>query len=85
MPDTLNFESGTDVFSKMSDVQMTDFRDKLDKLSRDLSAVQVETDEVEQCKKLNKIFGDDFHIPEAKDVSKKQQNFIPPTSSSGEI
>ena len=45
----------------------------------------METDEVEQCKKLNKIFGDDFHIPEAKDVSKKQQNFIPPTSSSGEI
>lgn len=85
MPATLNFESGTDVFSKMSDVQMTDFRDRLDKLSRDLSAVQLETDEVEQCKKLNKIFGDDFHIPEAKDVSKKQQNFIPPTSSSGEI
>ena len=42
-----------------------------------------ETDEVEQCKMLSKIFGDDFPIPEKKNAAKKQMNFIPSTSASG--
>lgn len=83
MPSSLNFESDTDAFSKMTTIQMTDFKDKLDKLSRDLGAVQAEPDEVEQCKKLQKILGDDFHVPEAKSVSKKQYNYIPASSASG--
>ena len=52
---------------------------------RDLEAVQNEPDEVEQCKKLQKIFGDDFHVPEVKNVSKAQHNYIPPSSASGVI
>lgn len=83
MPTSLAFESDTDAFEKMTDIQMTDFKDKAEKLFRDLSDVQSEPDEVEQCKKLNKIFGDDFHVPEAKNVSKKQNNFIPASSASG--
>lgn len=83
MPSSLNFELGTDVFSKMTDIQMTDFRDKLDKLARNLSEVQEEPDEVEQCKLLNKIFGDDFKVPEAKNASKAQCNYIPASSASG--
>ena len=57
MPVSLKFESNTDAFEKMTDVQMTDFKEKLEKLIRDLEAVQSEVDEVEQCKKLHKIFG----------------------------
>lgn len=83
MPVSLKFESNTDAFEKMTDVQMTDFKEKLEKLIRDLEAVQSEVDEVEQCKKLHKIFGEDFHIREVKNVSKMQHNYIPSSSASG--
>ena len=83
MPYSLNFENDTDAFEKMTDIQMTDFKEKLEKLVRDLEAVQNEPDEVEQCRKLQKIFGDDFHVPEAKNVSKAQHNYIPSSSASG--
>ncbi len=83
MPSTLSFESDTDAFVKMTDSQMTDFKDKVEKLIRDLEAAKSEADEVEQCKKLQKIFGDDFHVPEAKNVSKQQRNYIPSSSASG--
>ena len=59
------------------------FKDKVEKLVDDLEAVKSEPDEVEQCKKLQKIFGTDFHIPEVKTVSKKQKNCIPSSSASG--
>lgn len=83
MPSGLNFELDTDAFVKMTDSQMTDFKDKVEKLVDDLEAVKSEPDEVEQCKKLQKIFGTDFHIPEVKTVSKKQKNCIPSSSASG--
>lgn len=83
MPSSLSFESDTDAFVKMTDSQMTDFKDKIEKLIRDLDTVKEEADEVEQCKKLQKIFGDDFHVPEAKNVSKAQRNYIPSSSASG--
>lgn len=83
MPYELKFDTNTDAFEKMSDSQMTDFKDKIDKLVRDLEVVQNEVDEVEQCKKLQKIFGDDFEVPETKAVSKSQMNFIPSSSASG--
>lgn len=83
MPYELKFDTNTDVFEKMSDSQMTDFKDKIDKLVRDLEVVQSEVDEVEQCKKLQKIFGDDFEVPEMKALSKSQMNYIPSSSASG--
>ena len=83
MPDSLNFESNTDAFCKMTDIQMTDFKDKIEKLYRDLQNVEKEPDEVEQCSMLQKIFGDDFNIPESDSVSKKQFNYIPASSASG--
>lgn len=83
MPYELKFDTNTDVFEKMSDSQMTDFKDKIDKLVRDLEVVQSEVDEVEQCKKLQKIFGDDFEVPETKALSKSQMNYIPSSSASG--
>ena len=83
LPSSLSFEDDTDVFKKMTDIYMTDFKDKIDKLVNDLEAVKEEADEVEQCRMLNKIFGDDFKVPETKDASKKQMNYIPSSSSSG--
>jgi len=83
MPNTLAFENDTDAFEKMSDSQMTDFKDKIEKLIRDLENVKSEADEVKQCEKLQKIFGDDFHVPEAENVSKQQRNYIPSSSASG--
>lgn len=83
LPSSLNFEPNTDVFKKMTDIYMTDFKDKIDKLVKDLEAVKEEVDEVEQCKLLNKIFGDDFKIPDKKNASKKQMNCVPSSSASG--
>lgn len=83
LPSTLNFEANTNVFKKMSDNYMTDFKEKIDSLVTDLEVVKNETDEVEQCKKLSKIFGDDFPVPEKKSAAKQQMNYIPPVSSSG--
>lgn len=83
LPDSLRVEPGNNVFEKMSLVQMTDFKDKIEKLSRDLLAVQGEADLVKQCEKLRNVFGDDFEAPEAKDVSKQQMNYIPRSTASG--
>ncbi len=83
MPSSLRFDNDTDAFIKMTDIQMTDFKDRIDKLARDLDDVKNEPDEVEQCRKLNRIFGEDFHIPEAKAVSKFQRSYIPTSSASG--
>lgn len=85
LPVELNFEPYTNIFRKMSDNYMTDFKEKIDVLISDLEAVKSETDEVEQCKKLNKIFGDDFPVPEKKNAAKQQMNYIPSTSASGVI
>lgn len=83
LPSDLRFEPNTNVFKKMSDNYMTDFKEKIDSLISDLENVKEETDEVEQCKKLNKIFGDDFPVPEKKNAAKQQMNYIPQISSSG--
>ncbi len=83
LPNDLDFELDTDIFRKMTDKYMTDFKDKIDKLVEDLEDVKEEADEVEQCKLLNKIFGEDFKVPEKKDASKKRMNCIPSSSASG--
>ena len=83
LPWSLRFESGHNVFEKMSIKQMTTFKEKVDKLVNDLQTVQDEPDLVKQCKKLRDIFGDSFSIPEAKEVSKTQMNYIPRSTASG--
>lgn len=83
LPYFLKFEVVSDIFEKMSDAQMTDFKDKIEKLKKNLVEVRDEADELEQYKKLNKIFGDDFEIPEAKNSAKKQFDYIPSSSASG--
>lgn len=79
----LPVKPGTNVFSKMTDIQVTEFKKKIDSLVDDLEEVKKESDIVEQCTKLNKIFGDDFTIPAKENESKSQKNFVPPSSASG--
>ena len=82
-PSDLKFEPGVNIFQKMSDNYMTSFKEKIDTLLSDLKAVRNEVDVVEQCKKLNKIFGDDFKIPEVKEEFKTQKRCIPSSSAAG--
>ena len=67
----------------MTDNYMTSFKEKIDSLLSDLEAVRNEVDVVEQCKKLKKIFGDDFKVPEVKEESKMQKRCIPSSSAAG--
>ncbi len=83
LPRSLNFETEMDIFKKMSGVQMKDFKAKIDKLEKDLIEVQEELCEQDQYKKLQKIFGEDFEIPDVDKYSKKQINYIPSSSASG--
>lgn len=83
MPEGLRFEPGNNAFDKMTLVQMTNFKDKLQKLADDLAEVKNEADLIKQCEKLRKIFGEDFEVPEEKEVSRQQQNYIPHSTASG--
>lgn len=75
----------TDVFTKMTDIQMTDFKDKIKGLLDDLEIVKNEVEIIEQCKMLKSIFGEDFKVPEKEDTAKKQDYMFAPNSSSGRI
>lgn len=73
----------TDVFFKMTDIQMTNFKDKIEQLLTDLKEVEKEVEIIEQCKKLKDIFGDDFEVPEKETTAKRQAYMFAPNSSSG--
>lgn len=73
----------TDVFFKMTDIQMTNFKDKIDGLLSSLEEVKKEVEVIEQCEKLKVIFGDDFEVPEKKYTAKRQICMFAPNSSSG--
>lgn len=85
LPSILRFKENNDIFEKMSDRQMTNFKEKLELLLDRLNAVKGEIDEQEQYKILNKIFGDDFTVPKEECSAKKQSFFIPPSSASGRM
>ena len=85
LPATLAFENDTDLFRKMTDLQMTNFKEKIDNLYDDLEDVKEEVDVVEQCEKLKKIFGEEFPVPKKESASKQQLNYIPSSSASGSI
>ena len=57
-----------DLFEKMSNEYMYQFKDKLLKLLAALEEAVKEADPVEACKKLQKFFGTDFPVPERDDT-----------------
>ncbi len=71
------------IFRKMTDDEMTDFKDEIEALISTLNEVKNEPDLYSQCEKLNEIFGEDFKVPEKKDVSKRQNNNISKGTVSG--
>jgi len=83
LPLELNFDIRVNLFEKMSKIQMTDFKDKIEKLYDDLDDVINEYDDLEKYKKIRIIFGDDFEIPNMGNIAKKQTNYVPNSSASG--
>lgn len=73
----------TDVFCKMTNIQMTNFKEKIEKLEKSLKEVKEEIEIVEQCKKLQDIFGDDFEVPEKSETAKQQNRMFISSSASG--
>ena len=71
-----------DVFEKMTDMQMADFKTQLNTLLDSLNLAEKEVDPVTACETLQKIFGDDFPVPEKSDTAQKKGPAIITSSSS---
>jgi hypothetical protein len=71
-----------DLFQKMSDIQMTDFKERLERLRDALIAARDETDPREACIILRRQFGDDFPVPEPAETAQKRGPAIISSSSS---
>jgi len=71
-----------DLFQKMSDNQMTDFKVKLERLRDTLMAARDETDPREACMILRRQFGDTFPLPEIEETAQKRGPAIISSSSS---
>lgn len=63
---------GNDLFEKMTDEQMTQFRDRLLELRDVLDEVTQEVDLVAACKALKKHFGDEFPVPDKSETAEKR-------------
>jgi hypothetical protein len=68
---TLPVEPWNDLFEQMTNHQMATFEDKLKTLQEALDAAANEIAPEEACKKLQKVFGDDFPIPEKTETAKR--------------
>lgn len=60
-----------DLFERMTDKQMADFKVKLEDLLQALNDADEEADPVEACKILRKQFGDDFPVPTRPETGRK--------------
>lgn len=82
---TLPVEPFGDLFEKMTDKQMTDFKVKLDDLLLVMKAAKDEVDPVEACEKVQKVFGEDFEVPLPEDTARAKSVAVTTTSSSARI
>ncbi len=69
-------------FARMTNIQMSNFKDKLESLRDALNNADEETDSVEACKTLHKQFGDDFTVPEKVETAQRRTPAILTTSES---
>jgi hypothetical protein len=72
-----------DLCRRMSDLQMDDFKEKLDSLLVALREAADDVDPHTACKTLAKQFGDCFPIPAQKETAKQQGRAITSSGSSG--
>lgn len=70
----------TDVYERMSEKHMADYEANLKKLKEALEFAKEEVDPTEACKKLQKVFGEDFPVPPKKETARATP---PPVASSG--
>lgn len=71
-----------DLFDKMSNSQMTSFKEKLENLQKALEDAIEEAAPEEACKLLQKQFGDEFPVPDKKDTAQKRNKAIVSSSAS---
>lgn len=62
-------EPWADFLEKMTAIQMSDFKERLEALQTTLCDARSEVDEIVACKSMMKLFGDDFPIPEVQEDS----------------
>lgn len=72
----------SDLFEKMTNVQMSNFKEKLKALLTVLEEAEKEADPVVACEKLQKQFGDDFPVPETKETGQVRGPAIISSSTS---
>lgn len=72
----------TDLFEKMTDTQMADFKAKLEKLLDAIEAAREMVDPVEACTLLRGQFGDDFPVPPKEETARRSAPAIISSSSS---
>ncbi|HJY82213.1 MAG TPA: hypothetical protein VKK81_14160 [Candidatus Binatia bacterium] len=72
----------SDLFEKMTNKQIADFKAKLEKLLKALEEAKAEADPVEACKILRRQFGDDFPVPPKEETGRRTPPAIISSSSS---
>jgi hypothetical protein len=77
----LPVQPSNDLFEKMTDIQMTNFKEMLENLRDALTEAWDETDPREASKILRKQFGDDFPVPELEETAQKRGPAIISSSS----
>lgn len=71
-----------DLFEKMTNLQMSNFKQRLESLRTVLDEAEQEADPAKACEKLQKQFGDDFPVPELSETSRRKSPAIVSSSSS---
>ncbi len=79
---TLPVAPKNDLCRRMTDNQMEAFEEKLKALRDALDAADQDPDPVEACKKLRKVFGEDFPVPEKNSTGKSYGPAVVSSSSS---
>ncbi len=70
------------LFEKMTNKQMKEFKEKLETLFNAIEEAQQKVDPVEACEILHKQFEDDFPVPSKEDTAQKRSPAIISTSAS---
>jgi len=78
----LPVEPNSELFAKMTDNQMTDLKEKLDKLLEGLDSAISEVAPEVACETLAKVFGKDFPVPEKKETARVTGPAIATSSNS---
>lgn len=73
---TMPIEPYNDLLKKMTNNNMVEFKNKLITLKEMLKKAYDEIDPVVACEYLNKVFGDDFIVPEKNENSKHKRQAV---------